>query len=152
MAHLEYKNLSELQDKLEDFLEERHLVGYMQTGSYPITYMVKSSRSLDAQLSMLEEAENGIFGQDARIVFIFEDGEITFQTIGHASLPDADLSKIKSLVKKLHYAFLQVYYLDTEKTIQAAEIRARKEVLNRITPIFDTTVGNVCLLRPAIDE
>ena len=52
MAHLEYKNLSELQDKLEDFLEERHPVGYMQTGSYPITYTVKSSRSLDAQLSI----------------------------------------------------------------------------------------------------
>lgn len=148
MAHLEYKNLSEPQDKLEDFLEERHLVGYMQTGSYTITYTVKSSRSLDAQLSMLEEAENGIFGQDARIVFIFEDGEITFQTIGHASLPDADLSKIKSLIKKIHYAFLQVFYLEHEEMLRTSEERGRKAIEDRIVHIYETTVGDICLLRP----
>lgn len=152
MEHLEYNNLSDLQDKLEDFLDERHLVGYMQTERYPITYTIKSSRSLDAQLSMLEEAEGGIFGRDARIVFIFEDGEITFKTIGRASIPDADLNKIKNLVKKIHYAFLQVYYLDTEKVIQTAEMRTREEILSRIKPIYDTTVGQICLMRPAVEE
>ena len=60
MEYPEYNNFSALQHKLDDFLAERHLTGFLQTEQYPITYTIRSNRDLDAQLSMIEEADSGI--------------------------------------------------------------------------------------------
>ena len=152
MEYPEYNNFSALQHKLDDFLAERHLTGFLQTEQYPITYTIRSNRDLDAQLSMIEEADSGIFGQDAQIIFVFRGEDPEQITSGRTCIPTPDLNKIKNLVKKLHYAFLQIYYLDTEKKVQLAEVRAREEITDRIHPIYEVSVGTICLLDPAMEE
>lgn len=146
MEYPEYNNFSALQHKLDDFLAERHLTGFLQTEQYPITYTIRSDRDLDAQLSMIEEADSGIFG------FVFRGEDPEQITSGRTCIPTPDLNKIKNLVKKLHYAFLQIYYLDTEKKVQLAEARAREEITDRIHSIYEVSVGTICLLDPAMEE
>lgn len=99
MEYPEYNNFSALQHKLDDFLAERHLIGFLQTEQYPITYTIRSDRDLDAQLSMIEEADSGIFGQDAQIIFVFRGEDPEQITSGRTCIPTPDLNKIKNLVK-----------------------------------------------------
>ena len=105
MEYPEYNNFSALQHKLDDFLAERHLTGFLQTEQYPITYTIRSDRDLDAQLSMIEEADSGIFGQHAQIIFVFRGEDPEQITSGRTCIPTPDLYKIKKSCKKAALRF-----------------------------------------------
>lgn len=147
----EYGNYRELEQKLAGLLAENDLIYAIDTND-PITITIASSSEDTERISMLETQDNGIFGRGAKVVFVFENGEVSVRTTGKAILPEKTLDKIKGLVKKIHYAYLQWFFLDTTSQWGTAMQRAEEALRKRITPIYDVSCGTICLLEPGTEE
>lgn len=143
--NIERNNLRSLETKLDVILLSMGLTGEFSTQKYPITYTIRSRE--DGQVSLLDDDFEG-FDPDAELSLVFENGDVTTRIIGQVSVPEPDLNKIKGLIKKIHYAFLQVFYLEHEEMVRTAEEKGRKAIESRIVHIYETTVGDICLLRP----
>lgn len=143
MEHTEERNLKSLERQLEKLLAEEGMTYAMSTG-YPITITVQQDYGQPAQMSLLEEDGPG---GEAGMVFVFAGGEVEMLTAGRMSLPEKTLDKIKGLVKKIHYAYLQWYFLDVTRRRQTAEEWAAEQVKRRLLHIYDVSVGSICLLK-----
>ena len=108
MANGEKDRYNDLLDKLENTCEANHLVARIKNSAYPFTLTIVPDTSLDGQMSMIEEDQH-FNGKDSRLVFCFEDGALTYRIKGF-TLPEATLNKLKNLAKKLHHAWLEVYF------------------------------------------
>lgn len=108
MANGEKDRYNDLLDKLENTCEANHLVARIKNSAYPFTITIVPDTSLDGQMSMIEEDQH-FNGKDSRLVFCFEDGALTYRIKGF-TLPEATLNKLKNLAKKLHHAWLEVYF------------------------------------------
>lgn len=143
--NMERNNLQALESKLNALLTSMGLTGDFSTEQYQITYTIRSKEN--SQTSLLADNFEG-FDPDAELSLVFENGDVMTKIIGRVSIPEDDMSKIKGLIKKIHYAFLQVFYLEHEEMLRTAEERSRKAIEDRIVHIYETTVGDICLLRP----
>lgn len=108
MANGERDRYNDLLEKLENTCEANHLIARIRNSAYPFTVTIVPDTSLDGQMSMLEE-EVQFNGKDSRLVFCFADGDLTYHIKGFA-LPEATMNKLKNLAKKLHHAWLEVYF------------------------------------------
>lgn len=99
----EQKKYDSLKGKLEKLCNENCLVSRFSHDSYPITLSIRPMQGMYDQLSLLEAAEDGEgrISQDAVMMFIKRDGDISLQTFGSFVISDALQSKFKNLFKKL---------------------------------------------------
>jgi len=81
------------------------------------------------------------------MVFVFGGGEVEMLTAGRMALPEKTLDKIRGLVKKLHCAYLQWHFWDVTRRRQTAEEWVAEELRRRLLPIYDVSVGSICLLK-----
>lgn len=112
---IERDNLETLQTKLKNICEENGLIPVFKNKQYPVTLIIQPDTSGDAQMSLLEDGERpNPKGSELR--FTFRDGKILYRTTGGIELSEATFNKLKNLFKKLHYAWLQVYFLESLQT------------------------------------
>lgn len=99
----EQAKYSAFQNKLENLCEKNNLVSRFNHDAYPITMSIRPLQGMYDQLSLLEAAEDGEgrISQDAVMMFIKRDGDISLQTFGSFVISDALQSKFKNLFKKL---------------------------------------------------
>lgn len=109
---IERDNLETLLKKLSNICEENELIPVFKNKQYPVTLIIQPDTSGDAQMSLLEDGERpNPKGSELR--FTFRDGKILYRTTGGIELSEATFNKLKNLFKKLHYAWLQVYFLES---------------------------------------
>ena len=97
--------------KLQGICDENDLVFRFRSDTYPITLTIKPCGGMDAQMSMLEAAEeDGYISPDASLVFIYKDGVIQYKTSEQFTISDALFSKLKNLFKNMHYCWLQYFF------------------------------------------
>lgn len=104
-----------LKEKLQGICDENNLTFSIQNKKYPFFMTVKPCTGLDAQMTMLEEADTGDTGYispEAIIVFAYKDGELTYKMSETINISDALFNKIKNLFKKLHSCWMQYYFRD----------------------------------------
>jgi hypothetical protein len=97
--------------KLQGICEEHNLVFRFRKESYPIHLIIKTSGDVNAQMTMLEEAETeGFRSPDARLIFAIKDGELSHQiTGGKFEIDEALFRKLQNLFKKMHSLWLQFF-------------------------------------------
>lgn len=99
--------------KLENTCEENGLLYQVSTAGYPITLTIRPQQGLDAQLSMLEAADDVPFNSpDGTIMFIMQDGELTIRTSERFTLSATLFNKLKNLFLKMHFCYVQMFHRD----------------------------------------
>lgn len=99
--------------KLEGICDENNLVFSFNHNRYPITLTIRPVSGLEAQMSMLEAAEDeGYISPDAAIIFAYKDGALTYKISETFTISDALFSKLKNLFKNLHFTWLQYFFRD----------------------------------------
>lgn len=99
--------------KLQGICDENDLLFSFKHDRYPITLTIRPASGMDAQMSMLENAEeNGYISPDASIVFAYKDGALNYKMSETFVISDALFSKIKNLFKNLHFTWLQYFFRD----------------------------------------
>lgn len=111
-----FKEFEAVASKLNELLAENMLTYKFSTAAFPITLTIMPDTSMDAQMSMYEQAEDGVSSNDAKLVYSFKVGEIAVRVYGRIIMPDALMSKIKGLAKKMHYVWLQCYFAESIST------------------------------------
>ena len=119
--------------KLENICDENGLIYTFNTEGYPIMLTIQPQQGLDAQLSMLEMAEEKPFNSpDATIQFIMEDGALTLKMNERFTLPETLFTKIKNLFLKMHASFLGAFYRDVREKdlLRATYVMSKAGVAN----------------------
>ena len=110
MAIRELELLFEANNKLEELLVSNGLVASFHDKQYPIILTVSQSQDPGDQMELFASDMGTVSARDAKLHFIFQDGEIIVRTDSRLVVPDALLTKIKGLAKKMHYLYLQAYH------------------------------------------
>ena len=102
--------------KLENICEENGLLYTFNTEGYPIVLTIQPQQGLDAQISMLEMADEKPFNSpDATIQFIMEDGALTLKMNERFTLPETLFTKVKNLFVKMVGSYLGAFYRDVRE-------------------------------------
>lgn len=99
-----------INEKLEKLLADNGLVGTFNTSFYPISLTVCIDMSIESQMALYGVDEIGASASDAKLKFIFEDGDVLVRTHSRLVIPDDVMTKIKGFAKKLHYLYLQDFF------------------------------------------
>lgn len=115
--------------KLQGLCDEHDLVFRFRNDSYPITLTIKPVGGLDAQMSLLENAEEqGYTSPDAYIRFTMKDGALAYKMSKTFSIDDALFSKIKNLFKNMYSTYLEFFFRD---------VMERELLRGRAAPVID---------------
>ena len=126
MQNAEVRLLADTMDKLEQLLAENGLVYTFTRSSYPVVLSISPNTGLENQMELYTTNDNDVSSRDAKLMFIFQDGDITIRTDSRLVISDALMGKIKNHAKKMHYLFLQAFFRgETEK--KAAETADSQE-------------------------
>ena len=106
----EFQELMTIEGKLAELLAAHNLVYTFSSDDYPISITVEPNLDPSAQMEMFANDDAGVSSRDAKLRFIFQDGNIIVRTDSRLIISDALLSKIKGLAKKMHYLYLQAYH------------------------------------------
>lgn len=118
----EYEMYNACCEKLMDLCAENNLYHSLSCTNYPCTLAIYPAGGMDAQISMLEAAEEqGYTSPNASITMRFIDGEIRIETRETFTIADALLSKIKRIFTNLYSAYTQYFFRDAmERGLQPA--------------------------------
>lgn len=107
MLETEY---SDVYTKLGKACKDNRLEFDFETSKFPIVCRIKpnmeSRDQLRFDLEGVDESSNFVNGE---IKLVFGE-ELTMTVLNDFRIEDSELNKIKGLVKKLHYLFLQIYF------------------------------------------
>ena len=113
---IEIGKYGEYKEKLQSICNENDLTFSIHNSKYPFFMTVKPISGVDAQMSMLEGAdENGDTGYispDAVIVFAYKDGDLTYKMSETINISDSLFNKIKNLFKKMYACYMAYYFRD----------------------------------------
>lgn len=123
MAYIERDNLEALLTKLNNTREENDLVYKFESGRYPVRILIGPDQSMEAQMSMLDQ-DVGHNGKDATICFVFADGKLTYKISDGFVVNEALFNKLKNLAKKIHAAWLWVYFRESLDHARQEEMAA----------------------------
>jgi hypothetical protein len=107
-----YDALHVLENKLEKLLDEEGLVFSLHAKSYPITLVVSRDVSPEAQMELFSNADSDTSSIGAKLQFIFKLDALEIRTDERFVIPDALMTKIKGLAKKIHHAFLEGFFAE----------------------------------------
>ena len=111
-----FKEFEAVASKLNELLAENMLTYKFSTAAFPITLTIMPDASMDAQMTMYEQSDDGVSSNDARLVYSFKVNEIAVRVYGRLIITEALMSKIKGLAKKMHYVWLQCYFAESIST------------------------------------
>ena len=123
MAYIERDNLEALLTKLNNTCEENDLVYKFESGRYPVRILIGPDQSMEAQMSMLDQ-DVGHNGKDATICFVVADGKLTYLISDGCVVNEALFNKLKNLAKKIHAAWLWVYFRESLDHARQEEMAA----------------------------
>lgn len=99
--------------KLQGICDENDLTFRFRRNTYPITLTIKPIGGLEAQMSMLESAEDtGYTSPDAYIIFTYKDGDISYKTSETFTISESLFNKVKNLFKNMYFCWLQYFFRD----------------------------------------
>ena len=111
-----FKEFEAVATKLNELLAENMLTYKFSTAAFPITLTIMPDASMDAQMSMYEQSDDGVSSNDAKLVYSFKVNEIAVRVYGRLIITEALMNKIKGLAKKMHYVWLQCYFAESIST------------------------------------
>ena len=111
-----FKEFEAIASKLNELLAENMLTYKFSTAAFPITLTITPDASMDAQMTMYEQSDDGMSSSDAKLVYSFKVNEIAVRVYGRLIITEALMNKIKGLAKKMHYVWLQCYFADSIST------------------------------------
>lgn len=104
----EMDKLSVLKKKLRGICDENELIYELKCKKYPISLTIKPAQNMDAQLSMMEAAEDkGFTSPNARLMFEMKDGDLLYKISEKLAISDALFGKIKNIFKKIAIFYTQ---------------------------------------------
>lgn len=97
--------------KMQGLCEEHNLVYRFKKDRYPMTFTIKLSHAMDAQMSMLENAEDeGYISPKASMTWIFNDGVLETKVHGGTfTISKTVRTKIENILIKM-ITFWQQYF------------------------------------------
>ena len=100
--------------KMEGLCDEHGLVYRFKKDSYPITFTIRPMQGIEAQISMLESAdEGGYIRPDASMQWIFQDGVLeTKVTGGTFTISKTLRTKIETILVKMITYWQQYFFRD----------------------------------------
>ena len=100
--------------KMQGLCEEHNLVYRFRKERYPMTFTIKPSHAMDAQMSMLENVEDeGYISPDASMTWIFDDGVLETKVRGGTfTISKTTRTKIENILIKM-ITFWQQYFFRT---------------------------------------
>ena len=100
--------------KMEGLCEEHDLTYRFQKDTYPPTFTISPIQGMDAQLSMLENVEDGGYiSPEAKMTWIFKDGSLeTKVTGGTFTITKTMRTKIVSVLMKMLTYWMQYFFRD----------------------------------------
>ena len=100
--------------KLQGLCDEHELIYRIRKNCYPISLSIYPMQGMDAQLSMLESAEEtGYCSPDSSMTWIFADGNLTTKVSGGTfSISKALRTKIESVFLKMISYWQQYFFRD----------------------------------------
>ena len=103
-------------EKLQGICDENDLTFAIHNSKYPFFMTVKPISGIDAQMSLLEDAnengETGYISPDAVIIFAYKDGDLTYKMSETINISDSLFNKIKNLFKKMYACYMAYYFRD----------------------------------------
>ena len=104
--------------KLENLCEEHNLTFRLNHDTYPITLRLSPLQGVYAQMSMLEDAEDGAgrISPDAVLILSKRDGEIIKQITGIFTIPEVLEGKFRNIFKKLCDFWEQYFFRSVMET------------------------------------
>lgn len=107
----ELNKFEALKKKLEGICDENNLCFSFRKDTYPITLTITPCGGVNAQLTMLELAdEEGFRSPDASIVFYCKDGDLSYKLSERFTISDALFSKIRNLYRKMMTYWCQHFF------------------------------------------
>lgn len=116
--------------KMQDLCEEHDLTYRFVKDQYPVIFTIRLASGFDAQLSMMENAEeDGFVSPDARMSWIYEDGVLSVKVTGGTfTISKVLRTKIENILSKM-IAYWQAFFfrdvierkLLSPKTLPTAE-------------------------------
>lgn len=129
MAYIERDNLEALLTKLGNTCEENDLVYKFESNRYPVRILIGPDQSMEAQISMLDDSV-GHNGKDATICFVFADGKLTYKISDGFVVNEALFNKLKNMAKKIHAAWLWVYFRENLDHARQQALEEKQEEFN----------------------
>lgn len=129
MAYIERDNLEDLLTKLGNTCEENDLVYKFESNRYPVRILIGPDQSMEAQISMLDDSV-GHNGKDATICFVFADGKLTYKISDGFVVNEALFNKLKNMAKKIHAAWLWVYFRENLDHTKQQALEEKQEEFN----------------------
>lgn len=111
-----FANVRKLEDKLGAALVDRNLLYSFRTSQFPIVLTVSQNQDVGAQMDLLAGSDGSVSSADAVLRLIFKLDALEIQTDSRFVIPDDLLTKIKSIGKKWHYAYLQAFFAEVRKS------------------------------------
>ena len=102
--------LADQQDKLEKLCDDNDLQYGFKTDDFPIIVTIRPHWKKAAQQRIDFGEQEPTTDPNARIELVFGH-ELILRSYGDFVIDDDLLNKIKNSAKKLHYTFLQLYFL-----------------------------------------
>lgn len=106
--------------KMQGLCDEHELTYRFRKDAYPITFTIRPTQGMDAQMSMLENAEDrGYISPDATMMWIFKDGILETKVSGGTfTISKVLRTKIETVLMKMITFWQQYFFRDiTEKDI-----------------------------------
>ena len=96
----EISKFQEYTKKLQGICDENNLVYRFIKDGYPVRLIIAPSSGVSEQLSLLAE-EHGHMSPDAKLMFSYLNGEISYRTINDFTISEALFNKLKNLFKNM---------------------------------------------------
>ncbi len=116
-----FKEFNSQKNKLDTLLSENYLIGKFNTNTYPMSLSISQDQSMDAQIALYENEDQGVSSKDAKIVLTFPIAEIGIRIYGRLIISDALMNKIKTHGKKLRDLYLQCEYAERMQNRESEE-------------------------------
>lgn len=105
----EMDKVTEQKRKLENVCEKNGLICKLECKRYPIRLTIRPAKNMDAQMSMLEQADQkGYTSPNAKVILEMIEGEVKHHfTGGDFSIGDTLLSKLKKMFRNIVIDYTQ---------------------------------------------
>ena len=98
--------------KLEGICDKNDLQYRLSFDRYPISMTISPLGGMDAQISMLEAADENTpcNSADAKLVFYYRDCDLKNTFFGRFDISEALIAKLRNLFRNIHFTFLMLYH------------------------------------------
>lgn len=99
--------------KLQGCCDENNLIFKFTKDRYPMSLQIKPVSGMDGQLSMMEDAgDGGYMSPDAYLLFVYDNGDLTWRTSETFTISDTLFSKLKNFFKNMCFCWWQYFFRD----------------------------------------